>query len=95
MNLQGELTSYQTTQSVNSQTLIDWLDDFSSHIKKLTVVVLDNAPWHVSKVIDDKLKQWQEKGLFVFHLPPYSPHLNLIEIPVSYTHLTLPTILLV
>lgn len=80
MNLQGELTSYQTTQSVNSQTLIEWLDDFAANIKKMTVVVLDNAPWHVSKAIDDKLKQWEEKGLFIFHLPPYSPHLNLIEI---------------
>ncbi len=80
MNLQGELTSYQTTQSVNSQTLIDWLDDFAADIKKMTVVVLDNAPWHTSKSIDDKLKQWEEKGLFIFHLPPYSPHLNLIEI---------------
>jgi len=80
MNLQGELTSYQTTQSVNSQTIIEWLDDFAKTITKMTVVVLDNAPWHVSKVVDDKLKEWEEKGLFIFHLPPYSPHLNLIEI---------------
>ena len=80
LNLAGELTSYQSTQSVNSQTVIGWLDDFCSTLNKFTVVVLDNAPWHVSKQVEKKIGQWEEKGLFIFHLPPYSPHLNLIEI---------------
>lgn len=79
MNLQGELTSYQTTQSVNSQTVIDWLDDFASTIEKMTVVVLDNAPWHISGVVEDKIEEWEELGLFIFRLPTYSPHLNIIE----------------
>lgn len=79
LNLQGLLTSYQTTQSVNSQTVIGWLDDFAATINKLTVVVIDNAPWHVSKAVEDQLKGWEEQGMFIFHLPPYSPHLNLIE----------------
>ena len=25
------------------------------------------------------LERWQEQGLFIFHLPTYSPHLNLVE----------------
>lgn len=79
LNLQGALTSYQTTQSVSSQTLIEWLEDFSATLEKVTVVVMDNAPWHVSQAVRDKLEGWQEQGLFIFHLPPYSPHLNLIE----------------
>jgi len=79
LNLQGELTTYQTTKSVNSQTIIEWLDDYATTIKKWTVVVLDNAPWHVSEAIEDKLAEWAELGLFIFHLPPYSPHLNPIE----------------
>lgn len=79
MNILGELTSYQTTKSVNSQTVIEWLDDFASSLKRLTVVVIDNAPWHVSKVVEDKIEEWEELGLFIFYLPPYSPHLNLIE----------------
>jgi transposase len=79
MNLQGELTTYQTTQSVNSQTVIDWLDDFVSTIKKVTVVILDNAPWHTSQSVGNKITEWENKGMFIFRLPTYSPHLNLIE----------------
>jgi transposase len=79
MNLQGELTSYQTTQSVNSQMVIDWLDDFASTIEKMTVVILDNAPWHISGSVEEKIEEWEEKGLFIFRLPTYSPHLNIIE----------------
>lgn len=79
MNLIGELTSYQSTQSVNSQTIIEWLNDFASTLKKATFVVLDNAPWHVSAAIKEQIKDWEEQGLYIFHLPPYSPHLNPIE----------------
>ena len=79
MNISGELTTYQSTKSINSQTIIEWLDDYASTLKRLTVVVIDNAPWHVSKTVEDKIKEWEELGLFIFYLPPYSPHLNLIE----------------
>lgn len=79
MNLQGELTTYQTSQSVNSETVIGWLDDFASTIEKWTVVVLDNAPWHISQSVEDKIKEWEDMGMFIFRLPTYSPHLNLIE----------------
>lgn len=47
--------------------------------KGLTVVVLDNARFHKAKNIKAKESQWQEKGLFLRYLPPYSPQLNLIE----------------
>jgi transposase len=43
------------------------------------VIVLDNAPWHRSKLVEDKMAQWQAKGVYLFFLPPYCPHLNLIE----------------
>lgn len=79
LNLQGQLTTYQTTKNVNSDQIIEWLDDYASTINKWTVVVLDNASWHTSYAIESKLKEWAEIGLFIFHLPPYSPHLNYIE----------------
>jgi len=79
LNLQGELTTYQTTQSVNSQTIVDWLDNFASTIKKMTVVILDNAPWHISQSVENKIEQWEQKDMFIFRLPSYSPHLNIIE----------------
>jgi hypothetical protein len=79
MNILGELTTYQTTKSVNYQTVIEWLDDFASTLKRLTVVVIEDAPWPVSKAVEDKIKEWKELGLFIFYLPSYSPPLNLIE----------------
>ncbi len=80
LNLLGELTTYQTTNSVNSQVVIDWLDDFCQSIEKTTVVILDNAPWHTSKAFTAKIKDWEEQGLFIVYLPIYSPHLNPTEI---------------
>ena len=58
LNLLGELTTYQTTKSVNSQVVIGWLDDFAKTISKLTVVVLDNAPWHKSEAFMNKIEEW-------------------------------------
>ncbi len=69
-----------TPKNINSQYISDCLDKVAEQIKKPTVVVLDNASWHKSKAIFAKFKEWQSKNLFIFYLPPYSPHLNLIEI---------------
>jgi len=65
---------------VNSQIMIEFLDDFSETITKKTVVILDNAPIHKSKIFAEKIKDWKKMGLFVHFIPPYSPELNLIEI---------------
>jgi transposase len=44
-----------------------------------TVIVLDNASIHRSEKFNAKLLEWSKKELRIFHLPPYSPHLNIIE----------------
>ena len=44
------------------------------------MVVLDNARVHTSKAFQERREAWEKRGLFIFYLPPYSPHLNLIEI---------------
>lgn len=79
LSLSGELTSYTTTERVDSQQIISWMDDFVNGTKQKTVIVLDNAPWHKSAEIDDKKKEWKDKGVELFFLPPYCPHLNTIE----------------
>ena len=56
----------------------EWLDTFSLGLSRLTVVVLDNASAH-KKAVKERGLVWQERGLFVWFLPPYSPHLNLAE----------------
>jgi len=73
------LCTYTTKQNINAQYVIDCIEDFSKTIDKQTVIVMDNAPWHKAKIMDEKIEQWQKKGLFIFYLPTYSPHLNIIE----------------
>jgi len=43
------------------------------------VVVLDNAPFHTAGVIREREAWWEAKGLRLYRLPAYCPHLNLIE----------------
>lgn len=42
-------------------------------------MVLDNATFHRAKVIQAKRADWEARGLYLRFLPPYCPHLNLIE----------------
>ena len=71
---------FQTTEAtVTAQTIVDWLDVFVLGLRRLTVIVLDNAPAHKSKQVQQRLSGWQERGLYVFFLPTYSPHLNIAE----------------
>jgi transposase len=45
-----------------------------------TVLLLDNAALHRCKRIKQKLKAWKASGLHIWFLPPYRPHLNLMEV---------------
>jgi transposase len=79
--LNNQLITYtaKKKERIDSAFMVSRLNDLAKGLKKETVVVLDNAPWHRSKEFLENISRWQEQGLFVFHLPVYSPHLNLIE----------------
>lgn len=79
MSRKGNLEVYATAENIDSQYIIECIDDFVQRIRKITVLIMDNAPWHKSKAVLEMQEKWQEKGLFLFFLPKYSPHLNLIE----------------
>lgn len=66
-------------KNINADKIIEILDDFSLTIKKSTVVVLDNARVHTARKVKQLFEIWQKRGLYIFFLPPYSPHLNIIE----------------
>lgn len=68
-----------TTESMTSERIADFLDRFSLTIRKDTFVVLDNAKVHRSKYMKEMRKIWEKRGLYLFFLPPYSPHLNIAE----------------
>lgn len=56
------------------------IDAFFPTVNKPTVIVVDQSSIHTSDIILNKLEEWRERNLTIFQLPPYSPHLNLIEI---------------
>lgn len=68
-----------STDSMTSQRIADFLDRFSLTIRKDTFIVLDNAKVHRSKYMKEMRKIWEKRGLYLFFLPPYSPHLNIAE----------------
>ena len=80
MTIDCQLETFVSDGSMTSQLMIECIDEFAKYITKKTVIVLDNAPIHRSKLFKSKIKQWQEQDLFIFFLPPYSPELNKIEI---------------
>ena len=68
-----------TTQMIDSDFIIEQLDKFSFSVTRHTVVVMDNAKVHRSNKIKERQPFWARRNLFIFFLPPYSPHLNKIE----------------
>jgi hypothetical protein len=75
----NDLHAYSVEGNIDTDIIIACMDEFAKTIAMKTLVILDNASIHRSEKFKIKLCEWVEKGLHVFHLPPYSPHLNLIE----------------
>jgi len=53
--------------------------DFLPTLVRPTFLVIDNSSVHRATLVRERLPEWRSKGLRVFFLPPYSPHLNRIE----------------
>ena len=70
---------FDTTGSITGDRIAEWLDNFSKRIDRPTFVVLDNASIHRKGEVARKIPEWKERGLYIFYLPPYSPHLNITE----------------
>jgi transposase len=68
-----------TTDSIKAELVLEKLDMLSLSINQPTYIVLDKASVHRSKIIEQRIKLWQSRGLYLFFLPPYSPHLNIAE----------------
>lgn len=79
-NTNNELVPFCTPGSVDTLLVIGCFDAFCQSLTKKTVVVIDNAPIHTAQAFEKKRPVWEQKGLFLYFLPGYSPELNLIEI---------------
>jgi len=66
-------------QTLTAQFILEQFETLSFKLRKLTVIVLDNARIHTSQIIKERIKVWQARGLYLFYLPRYSPHLNIVE----------------
>ena len=66
-------------RAIDADLVCDYLDQFSRQLVRETVVVLDNAPVHQAE-LKKRRAGWEARGLSVFFLPVYSPHLNRAEI---------------
>ena len=76
----NQLACYPTEQTTNAEFIIQCIDHFlDNKVKRPTVIILDNAPIHTAKIMMNKRKEWENKDLFLFFLPKYSPHINRIE----------------
>jgi transposase len=80
MNRNNQLFYQIHSGKIDSEVVINFLDEFSNNLVKPTVVILDQASIHTSDRLIKKLEEWQQKKLSLFWLPPYSPKHNLIEI---------------
>ncbi|MDZ7935257.1 MAG: transposase, partial [Emticicia sp.] len=68
-----------TEQNIDSNFVFNQLEKLSLEIKRETVIVLDNASIHKAKIIQNQLQYWENRGLHIFYLSPYSPELNIAE----------------
>ena len=77
----NQFIHYCSQTSINSEKLIEIFNNFALKTTKKTIVIMDNAPIHKSKMFMKNIEKWRtENDLFLFFLPTYSPELNLIEI---------------
>jgi transposase len=80
MSTNNQYQMYQALKAIDSKTLVEFFDDFARNISKRTVVVLDNASVHRSRLFTQQTERWRQQDLYLYFLPPYSPELNKIEI---------------
>lgn len=72
------LTSFLKEGTIKASFVVACIEEWIKTLQKPPVLVLDNAPVHQAE-LQAKIEEWQERDLFIFFLPKYSPHLNKIE----------------
>jgi transposase len=80
LSLSSFLVPFTIEGTIDAEVVLACFEAFSKTVKRLSVVVIDNASAHTSKRFVECRDRWETKGLFLYYLPPHSPELNLIEI---------------
>jgi putative transposase len=82
LHLIGTLSLFGTTEQLEARELtgsctqaqvISYLNTLAQrcHPTRLTVVVLDNAPFRKSKLLQEQRATWEAQGLYLRYLPAY------------------------
>lgn len=79
LSRQSCLHSFQTQEKITAAFVVESLEALLPTLPRPTILVLDNATVHRSKLVSAKRREWKQKGLRLLFLPPYCPHLNVIE----------------
>ena len=66
--------------SITSAVVVASIDHFIPSLQRQTVLVMDNASIHKSFEFQENIERWQQQGLTIVNIAPYSPELNIIEI---------------
>jgi hypothetical protein len=80
LNVDNEFQAYPFECSIDSAIMIACIDEFCHQVTTRTVLVMDQASIHTSEAFTERIPDWKAQGVEIFHLPAYSPELNLIEI---------------
>jgi hypothetical protein len=78
----NHLWSYPLRERLTAQHFMASIEALLEQLDPSTpsVLVLDNAPVHRAQCVQKKRVEWKQRGLRLFFLPPYCPHLNRIEL---------------
>lgn len=80
---EAQLLEYRMLEGTcRTEEVLGYLNSLAGEAERKgrrVVVVLDNAPFHKAGAIQDARAGWEAKGLELYYLPAYCPHLNLIE----------------
>lgn len=79
VNRKLDLQSFVFKGAANTHIVVECMEQFAQQINRKTIVILDNAPIHKSTLMMSKIKDWNQKGLFLQFIPAYCPELNYIE----------------
>ena len=76
----NQYEGFTSREGITAEKVADFLDKLSLRPRtRNTVIVLDNASIHRSRLIKEMRPVGESRGLSLFYLPPYSPHLNIAE----------------
>ena len=80
VNRECSFTSVVFEGTVTSAVVVASIDHFISTLQRQTALVMDNASIHKSFEFQENIERWQQQGLTIVNIAPYSPELNIIEI---------------